>query len=103
MPTRLVSGLVSSQLSRTLGSTLKLDMIEIDAGDNWQNTTFMVGKYITNNLFVTYQKSFGQATDQEITPEVITLEYEIGRHISLRLIQGDVKESGVDIILKFEK
>jgi translocation and assembly module TamB len=103
IPSRLVSGLVSSQLSRTLGNTLSLDMIEIDAGDNWENTTFMVGKYITNNLFVTYQKSFGQVEEQEITPEVITLEYEIGRHISLRLIQGNVKESGVDLILKFEK
>lgn len=103
IPSRLVSGLVSSQLSRTIGNTLHLDMIEIDAGDNWQNTTFMVGKYIANNLFVTYQKSFGQVAEQAISPEVITLEYEIGRRISIRLIQGNVKDSGVDIILKFDK
>lgn len=103
IPSRMVSGLISSQLSRTIGNTLNLDMIEIDAGDNWQNTTFMVGKYITNNLFVTYQRSFGEASEQEITPEVITLEYEISRRLSLRLIQGNVKDSGIDIILKFEK
>lgn len=103
IPSRMVTGLISSQLSRTIGNTLNLDMIEIDAGDNWQNTTFMVGKYITNNLFVTYQRSFGEASEQEITPEVITLEYEISRRLSLRLIQGNVKDSGIDIILKFEK
>lgn len=103
IPSRMVSGLISTQLSRTIGNTLKLDMIEIDAGDNWQNTTFIVGKYITNNLFVTYQKSFGEAAEQEISPQVTTLEYEIMRWLSLRLIQGEVKDSGIDIILKFEK
>lgn len=103
MPSRILTGLLSSQLSKTIGSTFNLDMIEIDAGDNWQNTTFMVGKYITNDLFVTYQRSFGQAENESITPETITLEYEISRRLSIRLIQGEVKESGVDVILKFEK
>ena len=103
IPSRMVSGLLSTQLSRTIGNTLKLDMIEIDAGDNWQNTTFMVGKYITNDLFVTYRKSFGEEEGQDISPEVITLEYELSRKFSVRLIHGDVKDSGIDIILKFEK
>jgi hypothetical protein len=103
IPSRMLTGLVSSQLSKTIGSTFNLDMIEIDAGDNWQNTTFMVGKYITNDLFVTYQRSFGQAENESFTPETITLEYEISRRLSIRLVQGEVKESGIDVILKFEK
>ena len=103
VPSRLLTGLVSSQLSKTIGSTFNLDMIEIDAGDNWQNTTFMVGKYITNNLFVTYQRSFGQSGQNAITPETITLEYELSRRLSLRLMHGDVKDSGVDVIIKFER
>ncbi|WP_026474813.1 translocation/assembly module TamB domain-containing protein [Alkaliflexus imshenetskii] len=103
VPSRLLTGLVSSQLSKTIGSTFNLDMIEIDAGDNWQNTTFMVGKYITNNLFVTYQRSFGQSGQDAITPETITLEYELSRRLSLRLMHGDVKDSGVDVIIKFER
>jgi len=103
MSTRLLSNLVASQLSKTLGKTLNLDMIEIDATDNWQNTTFMVGKYITNDLFVTYQRSFGESDEHEITPETITLEYEITKRLSIRLLQGKVKESGVDLIIKLEK
>ncbi|HKL71789.1 MAG TPA: translocation/assembly module TamB domain-containing protein [Marinilabiliaceae bacterium] len=103
MSTRLLSNLVASQLSKTLGKTLNLDMIEIDASDNWQNTTFMVGKYITNDLFVTYQRSFGESDENEITPETITLEYEITKRLSVRLLQGKVKESGIDLIIKLEK
>jgi translocation and assembly module TamB len=103
VPSRFLTGVISSQLSKTIGSTFNLDMIEIDAGDNWQNTTFMVGKYITNNLFVTYQRSFGQAESDAISPEIITLEYELHRRLSLRLMQGEAKDSGIDLILKFEK
>ncbi len=103
IPSKLITGMVSAQLSRTLGSTLGFDMVEIDAGDNWQNTTFMLGKYITNNLFVTYQKSFGQSGSDAISPEAITLEYELSRRLSFRLMQGEIQDSGVDIILKFEK
>lgn len=102
LPSRLINSVLSSQLSKTLGSTLNLDMIEIDAGDDWQNTSFMVGKYITNDLFVTYQRSFGQTDDESASPQTITLEYEINRIFSLRLLQGAAKESGVDLIIKFE-
>jgi autotransporter translocation and assembly factor TamB len=103
MSSRLLSNLVTTQLSKTIGKTLNLDMIEIDASDNWQNSTFMVGKYITNDLFVTYQRSFGQSDENDITPETITLEYEITRRLSLRLLHGKITDSGVDLILKFEK
>lgn len=103
MTTKVLGGLVATQLSKTLGNTLNLDMIEIDAGDNWQNTTFMVGKYITNDLFVTYRKDFGKTDNQSVTPDIITLEYEISRMLSLRLVQGDEKSTGIDVIFKYEK
>ena len=103
IPSRLITGFVSSQLSKTIGSTLNLDMIEIDAGNNWQNTTFIMGKYITNDLFVTYERSFGEANNEAISPETITLEYELNRLLSIRLVQGEIKESGIDVIIKFEK
>lgn len=103
MSSALLSNLVTSQLSKTLGKTLNLDMVEIDASDNWQNTTFVVGKYITNDLFVTYQRSFGETDENEISPETITLEYELTKRLSVRLLQGKVKESGVDLIIKLEK
>jgi hypothetical protein len=103
LPSKMLSGLLTSQMSKTLGNTLHLDMIEIEAGDNWQNATFMVGKYLTNNLFVTYKRSFGEGDAGNITPEIITLEYEFTRRISLRLIKGSVKDTGIDMIVKFEK
>ncbi len=103
IPSRLLTGLISSQLSKSIGSALRLDMIEIDTGDSWQNTGFMVGKYITNNLFVTYQHRLGDDSNESVSPETITLEYELSRWLFLRLVQGSSKESGVDLIFKIEK
>ena len=77
-------------------------MIEINATENCTSAAFVVGKYITNDLFVTYQRGFGETEGEEITPETITLEYELNRFIFLHLQSGSSKTSGLDVILKFE-
>ena len=98
----LVSNLVSDRLSRKLGDDLKLDVIEINAQDNWQGANFIVGKYITNDIFVTYKREFGQSTDNEIVPETISLEYEITKFLFFQMLQGDPKHSGIDLLFKFD-
>ena len=93
---------VTSQLSKTLGTRFNLDMIEVTATENWQSAAFVVGKYVTNDLFVIYQRGFGETDGDEITPEMIILEYELNRILFVRLQSGSSKESGFDVILKFE-
>ena len=77
-------------------------MIEIKGEDNWETATFVVGKYITTDLFMSYERGFGDATDNDIPPETITLEYELTRNLFLQMIRGDVTESGFDVIWKFQ-
>ncbi len=103
VPSAVLSSLLSSQITKIAGDTFNLDMVEIKANEDWESASFMVGKYITNDLFVTYQRGFGENKDESFTPQVITLEYELSRHIFLRLTQGEVKDSGIDVIFKFEK
>lgn len=98
----IVSNLVSDRLSRKLGDNLKLDVIEVNAQDNWQSANFIVGKYITNDIFVTYKREFGQSTDNEIVPETISLEYEITKFLFFQMLQGDPKHSGIDLLFKFD-
>lgn len=97
-----VASMLTSELTQVVANKLKLDVFEFEADDNWENAAFLVGKYITNNLFVVYQRSFGKASDNELTPETITLEYELNKHLFFRLQSGEEKTSGVDVILKFE-
>ena len=98
-----LASMISSQLSKTIGSTFNLDMIEVTTTENWQSAAFVVGKYITNDIFVIYQKGFGEVSGDEITPETIIIEYEINEKLFLRLQSGSAKDSGIDMILKFEQ
>ncbi len=98
----MLANMVSSSLNSTIGKRFKLDMIEVNSTENWQSAAFVVGKYITNDLFVIYQRGFGETEDDEITPETITLEYELNKIIFFRLQGGSSKTSGFDVILKFE-
>ena len=98
-----VASVITSQLSKTIGTQLNLDMIEVTATENWQSAALTVGKYITNDIFVIYERGFGEVEGDEITPETITVEYEINDKIFLRLQSGSSKTSGLDVILKFEQ
>jgi autotransporter translocation and assembly factor TamB len=99
----MVSSLVTSELTKTIGDEFNLDIIEIKAQDNWQSAAFVVGKYLTNDLFVSYQKEFGETQDDTFTPETITVEYELTKNLFLQLIEGDAKSQGFDFIFKFER
>ncbi|MBD3291228.1 hypothetical protein GF337_20675, partial [candidate division KSB1 bacterium] len=99
----LVVGFIAGQLSQTLGETLELDMIDLKSEENWQYATFIVGKYLTNDLFLSYKRQFGETETNEIVPDEITLEYEVTPRLFLQLIQGSEKTSGFDVIIKLER
>jgi len=63
----------------------------------------LVGKYLTNELFISYQREFGDTNDRDVAPELVTIEYEITRNIYLQLIEGDSRARGADMIFKVEK
>jgi len=98
----MLASAITSSLNSTIGQRFKLDMIEVNSTENWTSAAFVVGKYITNDLFVIYQRGFGETEDDEITPETITLEYELNKLLFFRLQGGSSKTSGFDVILKFE-
>jgi len=98
----LVSNMVSNQLSRSVGDNLQLDVIEVNATDNWQSANFVVGKYITEDIFVTYKREFGQNLDNNLYPETISMEYELRKYLFLQLIQGSPQVSGYDLLFRYD-
>ena len=77
-------------------------MIELKSEENWQYASFIIGKYLTNDLYLSYQRQFGEAQTNEIVPDEITLEYEVTPKLFLQLIQGSASVSGFDVILKLQ-
>jgi hypothetical protein len=99
----LTSSMVSQQLSATVGKSLGLDVVQVKGEDNWSKTSFTAGKYVTNSLFVSYEKGFGSYDANEVAPEIFTLEYQILRFLYLQMVGGnDPHRSGTDVIVKIE-
>ncbi len=99
-----VSGMLSDRLSRRLGQELGVDVLQLRGDESFQQLSFMVGKYITNDLFVSYQDQLGTSYDpNESAFSTITVEYEVARFLFLQLIKGDTKSTGFDAIIKFER
>jgi len=100
MAKNLALGQVSSVLKDALQSTLNLDVLEISGGENWSSSSVTVGKYITKNLYLGYQRTF--ALDKKtkiIAPKKITLEYQILRWLYLQAT-NQATNSGFDLIMK---
>jgi len=97
------ASLLSGQLTKVLGNKLNMDVIEVKAQNDWQGAAIVLGKYLTPDLFMSYQRSFGSDQDNDPEPEIVTLEYQLTRLLFLQLTEGDAEEAGFDIILKLEK
>lgn len=95
------ASILSSQLTKFLGNTLNVDYIELKSGDGFDNATLIVGKYITNDLFVSYEQLFGQTSENNAKAYEVKLEYEIFRWLFLQL-NNSSRDSGFDVIYKFE-
>jgi translocation and assembly module TamB len=92
----LVSGLVSQELAKSLGRTLNVDLIEIQSGEDITKSSLLVGKYLTDNLFI----SFGQ----EPEGRVVALEWELLKFLFLQAAHGgeENRKTGFDLIWKLD-
>jgi autotransporter translocation and assembly factor TamB len=97
------AGMIAGQLSYALGGATGIDVLDIDTQNSWQNATVKVGKYLSPNLFVSYEAGIGQFDQDEIDPNAVTLEYRFSRLLYLHLIAGDSENSGVGFLLKYER
>lgn len=102
LATGFAANLISAKITELVGKELNLDYIEVKSDDNWQSASFVVGKYITNDLFVSYQQEFGDTQDDTTPKEVVTMEYELTDFLFLQLL-GNSKYNGFDVIFKFDR
>jgi translocation and assembly module TamB len=95
------ASLLSAQLTKFLGNKLNVDYIEFNSSGSFDNATLEVGKYITNNLFVSYEQRIGQSNEDDLSDYEVKLEYEVFRFLFLQLNNSD-RDSGFDVIFKIE-
>jgi autotransporter translocation and assembly factor TamB len=100
----LALGTAFTQLSSVVKDVLQesagIDVFEVSGGENWKSGNVTIGKYITNKLFLSYDRSF-DFDKQSKTPDTerIMLEYQILRNLVLKATNQKIN-SGFDLIFK---
>ncbi len=97
----LAGNFLAAQLTSTLGDALGLDVIEIDGSESWQQATLTAGKYLTDDLYVSYERGIGSSETNEVDPRIVTLEYQLTKFLFFQLVEGNDKTTGFDAIIKF--
>ncbi len=98
----LVTGQVLKALSGKLGEGLRLDVIQIESGRNLSDSKVRIGKYVTDDVFVSVSQDFGGEGNQKVE-----LEYELPKKFFFLnlLLQASMERkgsTGVDVIWKIE-
>jgi len=101
MAGKAAASILSSQLTNFLGDKLNVDYIEVKSEGNFENATVVVGKYITNDLFVSYEQRFGETDQKDMAKYEVKLEYELFRFLFFQL-NNSSNDSGFDMIFKFD-
>ncbi|SMO58355.1 translocation and assembly module TamB [Saccharicrinis carchari] len=101
LATKAAASVLSSQLSNFLGDKLDVDYIEVKSDGTFDNATVVVGKYITNDLFVSYEQRFGETVENDMSKYEVKLEYELFRFLFFQL-NNSTKDSGFDVIFKVD-
>lgn len=101
--TGVLTGFLTSQLSRLLMKERVVDVLEVKGDLTGDQASIIVGKYLTNKLFVSLEKAITLGNSGEGLSDEVTIEYALSRYIILQAIAGDEKTTGFDIFLKFSK
>ncbi|HKJ80145.1 MAG TPA: translocation/assembly module TamB domain-containing protein, partial [Prolixibacteraceae bacterium] len=98
---RAAASVISSQITDFLGDRLNVDYIEVKSDGSFDNASVVVGKYITNDLFVSYEQRFGEVDEKDLAKYEVKLEYELFRFLFFEL-NNSSNDSGFDVIVKFD-
>ncbi|SDD35844.1 translocation/assembly module TamB domain-containing protein [Williamwhitmania taraxaci] len=101
MAENAAASLLSSQLTKFLGNKLDFDYLELKTDGEFDHASLVVGKYLTNDLFVSYEQQFGKTDQKDIAQRVVKLEYELFRFLFLQLNNSST-DSGFDVVFKLE-
>jgi autotransporter translocation and assembly factor TamB len=93
----MVGGVAASELEKALGKPLGLDTIEVEAGKEVGTGSVSVGRYVTQDLFLSYEREFGGEHSN-----TIGVEYSINRRLKLKGSGSDTGESALDLLWRHD-
>jgi translocation and assembly module TamB len=90
---QIAGNLIAGQLEKTLGKEFGLDTIEVTAGDRLGTGSVRVGRYVTQDVFLSYERDLGKEAGN-----TVGVEYSINRRLKLKGSSSDQGETAIDFL-----
>jgi autotransporter translocation and assembly factor TamB len=94
---QLAGGLVAGQLERVIGERLGIDTIEITPGATLGSGTISVGRYLTQDIFISIGQSVGNAGGPQVS-----IEYSITPRLKVGASSSSTKGTAVDFLWRLD-
>jgi translocation and assembly module TamB len=96
--TQAIAGSVAArELEKTVGKTVGLDTIEVKPGEELGTGNVGVGRYITQDIFLSYERKFDKRGGNKVG-----VEYSINRKLKLKASSSDYGESSLDLFWQLD-
>jgi autotransporter translocation and assembly factor TamB len=89
---QIAGDVIAGQLEKALGQSLGLDTIEVTAGDQLGTGSVKVGRYVTQDIFLSFERELGGED-----ANTAGIEYNLSRRLKLQGTSSDQGETSLDV------
>ena len=93
----IAGNIISGILEKRLGDTLGLDTLEVEVGDELGTGSVRGGRYVTQDLFLSYERHLGEQVGN-----TVEVEYSLGPRVKLKGASDDKGQSSLDLFWHIE-
>jgi autotransporter translocation and assembly factor TamB len=94
---QIVGNVAAGELEQLLAKPLGFDTLDIQTGDKLGSGKVSVGRYITQDIFLLYERQSGTEKGNKVG-----VEYSINRHLKVRGSSSDTGDSALDILWRID-
>ena len=94
---KVAGSVAAGLLEKSIGRALGFDTIEIATGEELGTGRVSVGRYVTQDIFLSYERHLNDHGGN-----TIGLELSLSRHLKLKGSGSDVGESALDLIWRLD-
>ena len=87
------SNAISKFLEQRVGRTLKLDTLEVEVGDEFESGSVKGGRYVTQDLFLSYQHQLDEQGRNSVG-----VEYNLSPRVKLKGTSDDDGQTSLDLL-----
>src|SRR5262245_11934713 len=99
---QIVGNVAAGELEQLLAKPLGLDTLDIQTGDRLGSGKVSVGRYITQDIFLSYEHQSGAERSGVERGNRVGVEYSINRHLKVKGSSSDTGDSALDILWRID-